>query len=185
MSKYFTGSGDDGTSGLLGEGRVTKDNPRLEAIGAIDEANAALGLVRATSKNLTTQEIITTIQRDLYKLMAEISATPENAAKFRTINFERVRWLEEQIASIGDGIEMPKEFILPGDTIVGGILDLARTIIRRSERRVSSLFHKGELENGELLRYLNRLSSFCYVLELSESRSSNDSRISLAKNEDK
>jgi cob(I)alamin adenosyltransferase len=185
MSKFFTGSGDDGTSGLLGEGRVTKDSPRLEAIGAIDEANAALGLVRATSKHLKTQEIIATIQRDLYKLMAEISATPENAAKFRKINSERVRWLEEQISLIGEGIEMPKEFILPGDTIVGGILDLSRTIIRRSERRVSGLFSRGELENTELLRYLNRLSSLCYVLELSESHTNDDSRISLAKNEDK
>ena len=184
MSKYFTRTGDDGTSGLLGDARVSKDDPRLEAVGAIDEANAALGLARATCKHFETREIILTIQRDLYQLMAEISATPDNAAQFRVINSERVRWLEEQTASIGEVIETPKDFILPGDTLTGGVLDLARTIVRRAERRVSSLYHQGGLENTELLRYLNRLSSLCFVLELWETLAVNDSRITLAKNED-
>ena len=185
MPKYFTRTGDDGTSGLLGDVRVPKDDPRLEAVGAVDEANAALGISRATCKQMKTREIITIIQHDLYKLMAEISATPENAARFRAIDGERVCWLEEQTAFIGGKIEMPKEFILPGDTLAGGNLNLARTIVRRAERRVSGLYHQGDLENPELLCYLNRLSSLCFVLGLWETKTAIQSRISLAKDEDK
>ena len=184
MSNFFTRMGDDGTSGLLGDARVSKDDPRIEAVGAIDEANAALGLVRATSRRPETREIVITIQRDLYKLMAEISATPDNAEKFRSIDGERVRWLERVTVSIGNEIDTPKEFIIPGDTPTGAILDLARTIIRRAERRVSSLYLKRDLDNPELLRYLNRLSSLCFVLELWEIQVENDSHITLSKEED-
>jgi len=184
MSNYFSKIGDDGATGLLGEGRVRKDDPRIEAIGTIDEANSALGIARAICKQQVTREIILLIQRDLYKLMSEISATPENAPRFRKIDMDRVKWLEEQADSIGEALVMPKEFILPGDTFVGGVLDLARTIIRRAERRVSTLFHQSVLKNDAILQYLNRLSSLCFVLELWETLSENDSQISLAKNED-
>lgn len=181
MSDYYTQTGDDGTSGLLGSGRVPKDHPRIEAIGAVDEANAALGLARVTCEDTKTKEIILEVQRDLYNLMAEVSATPENADRFRVIDANRVVWMEKQIEIIGERIQMPKEFIVPGDTKPGAVLDLARTIIRRAERRVNSLYQVGDIENKELLRYLNRLSSLCFVLELWENHFSNQSTISLAK----
>jgi len=181
MSDYFTKTGDDGTSGLLGDNRVPKDHPRLEAIGAIDEASAALGLARATSTDQKTQDVILTVQRDLYKLMAEVSATPSNAKKFRAIDANRVKWLEEKVEFFGKRLQIPKEFIVPGDTKPGAVLDLARTIIRRAERRVSSLYHEGDIVNQELLRYLNRVSSLCFVLELRETNISKKSTISIAK----
>ena len=102
--------------------------------------------------------------------MAEVAATPENAAKFRNIDSSNVDWLEKQTDSLNEKIDMPKEFILPGETKSGGALSLARTIARRAERRVAELFADGELENKELLRYLNRLSSLCFVLELIENQ---------------
>jgi cob(I)alamin adenosyltransferase len=172
MTKFYTRTGDDGTTGLLGEGRARKDSPRLEAVGAIDEANAALGVARAACLAPASPEIILKIQRDLYGLMAEVAATPENAARFRVIDEGRVTWLEAQIAAIESQVEPTNEFIVPGDTASGAALDLARAIVRRAERHVAGLHLDGELENPELQRYLNRLSSLCFVLELLETQQS-------------
>ena len=182
MSDYYTRTGDDGTSGLLGEGRVPKEHPRLETVGAIDESNAAFGVARAVCQSSQTREIILSIQRDLYHMMAEISATPENAAKFRKIDAQRVSWLEEQTDSIGKNIELPKEFIVPGDTQAGAALDLTRTIVRRAERRAAHYFHNGEIENPDILKYLNRLSSLCFVLEIWENQIERGQPPTLAKN---
>ena len=95
MSKYFTRTGDDGIIGLLGDQRVPKDHPLLEAIGSIDEANAVLGLARSSISDPGSVLMITTIQRDLYHIMTEISASPENAARFRKMDQQRVDWLEQ------------------------------------------------------------------------------------------
>jgi cob(I)alamin adenosyltransferase len=181
MTKFYTKSGDDGYTGLLGEGRVPKYDPRTEAVGSLDEATAALGMARAVCKAVQTAPILLTIQRDLYHLMAEISATPENAARFRKITPERVSWLEEQTDQISTLVTLPNEFIVPGDTPEGAALALARTMIRRAERRVAYLLHQGLVENPELLRYLNRLSSLCFVLELLENQVAGKSDPTLAK----
>ncbi len=168
IHKFYTTTGDDGSTGLLGEGRVPKDHPRLEAIGAIDEAGACLGLARAHARAPKTRAFLEEVQRHLYRLMAEVAATPENAARFRSIGTEQVTWLEGCIAEIEAAVPPPNAFILPGDTVSGAYLDLARTVVRRAERRLASLIRSGEVENRELLRYLNRLSSLCYALELLE-----------------
>lgn len=166
MSDYFTRTGDQGTTGLLGNQRVNKDHPRLEAVGVLDEANAALGMGRAFCSYPQVQQTLATIQGDLYHLMAEVAATPENAARFRAIDGNRVRWLEAQAEAFGRQFEMPKDFILPGGSPGAAVLDLARTVVRRAERRVSTLLQAGDLENPDLLPYLNRLSSLCFILEL-------------------
>ena len=183
MSNYYTRTGDDGTTGLLGEGRVPKHHPIPEAVGVSDEANAALGLARAHSSDPETTSLILQVQRDLYHIMAEIAATPENAARFRKIDDARVIWLEDKIESIGANIKMPGEFIVPGDSRVGAALALARTIVRRAERRVATLFFNHKMENRALLRYLNRLSSLCFLLELHEIRSDGTETPTLAKAE--
>jgi cob(I)alamin adenosyltransferase len=170
MTHFFTGKGDDGYTGLLGEGRVPKYHPRTEAVGAIDEATAALGVARSSSSSPDTREMIMSIQRDLYGLMAEVSATADNAARFRFVDASRVAWLEETTDAISSKVEMPNEFILTGDSPAGALIGLARTIVRRAERRVAELIHNDLIENGELLRYLNRLSSLCFVLELWENQ---------------
>jgi cob(I)alamin adenosyltransferase len=181
MTHFYTGKGDDGFTGLLGEERVPKYHPRTEAVGALDEATAALGMARSISSSPDTRAMIMTIQRDLYGLMAEISATADNAARFRSIDSARVAWLEEMADTLSSKIEIPKEFILPGDTPTGALFGLARTIVRRAERRVAELVHTGNLENLELLRYLNRLSSLCFVLELWENQLSGSASPTLAK----
>jgi cob(I)alamin adenosyltransferase len=102
--------------------------------------------------------------------MAEVAATPENADKFHFIDASRVAWLEEQTDALSEVVEMPKEFILPGDSLAGAALSLARAVIRRAERRVVELFDEQEVSNPDLQRYLNRLSSLCFVLELLENK---------------
>lgn len=181
MTHFYTRTGDDGYTGLLGEGRVPKYHDRTEAVGAVDEATAALGLARAISQGTESGPILLTVQRDLYNLMAEVSATLENAPRFRTIDQNRVGWLESQIARLESMVPMPKEFILPGDSAAGGAMAVARTIVRRAERRVAYLLHEDEIENAELLRYLNRLSSLCFVLELYENRAAGSDTPTLAK----
>lgn len=181
MSDFYTSRGDDGTTGILGGGRVPKDHPRPEAVGAIDEANAALGIARTACETSKSAELILTIQRDLYGLMGEVAATPKNAEKFRVIDADRVGWLEAQIADLSASVDPQSEFIVPGDTHAGAALDLARTIVRRAERRLATLWHAGEIENDQLLPYLNRLSSVCFVLELYENQAAGKSKPTLAK----
>ncbi len=177
---FYTSKGDDGTTNVLGEGRVAKYHARIEAVGTLDESTAALGLARAQCRDPRSSGILLEVQRDLYKLMSEVAATPENAEKFRFIDAGRVTWLEEQTDELSKLVEVPKGFILPGDSVAGAVLSLARTIVRRAERRVVELFDTQEIKNPELQRYLNRLSSLCFVLELLENKAAGN-KTTLAK----
>jgi cob(I)alamin adenosyltransferase len=168
MSPIHNRTGDDGTTGLLGEGRLPKYHPRVETLGVLDEASAALGLARALCKAPQTGTLLRDVQRDLYNLMAEVAATPENVQRFRSLDGQRVHWLESQAETIASIAPLPAEFILPGDSLSGAALALARTIVRRAERRAAELLATGELENRVLLQYLNRLSSLCFALEVLE-----------------
>lgn len=180
-TRYYTRGGDDGYTGLLGAGRVPKEDLRIEALGAVDEAGAALGVARAHARSAQAPELLLQAQRDLYGLMGEIAATPENAERFRAIDAQRVAWVEAQIDAIQAVAPPPGEFIVPGDTVNGAYLDVARTVVRRAERRVAALLHRGDIENAELLRYLNRLSSLCFVLEILENQAAGNTDISKAK----
>jgi cob(I)alamin adenosyltransferase len=102
--------------------------------------------------------------------MAEVGATPENAATFRSIDAARVQWLEAQTDALTRIVPVPNEFIVPGENPSGAAVSFARTLVRRAERRVAELYHAGGLENPQLLAYLNRLSSLCFVLELLENQ---------------
>jgi len=170
MTRFYTKKGDDGYTSLLGKGRAPKYDQRIETVGAIDEANAAIALARTLSKAPKTSPILVEIQRDLYHLMAEVAATPETASGFRKITPDRVAWLESQTDDLSTMLNVPDEFILPGDSTAGAATDLARTITRRAERHIAQLLHLKKLENQELLRYMNRLSSLLYVLELLENQ---------------
>jgi cob(I)alamin adenosyltransferase len=183
MSKFYTRGGDDGFTGRLGEGRVAKQDALIELLGTIDEASAAIGLARAMAKAGISRQVLLQVQRDLYHLMAEVSATPENAARFRKIDRGRVNWLEAQTDQISGAVNLPNEFIIPGDTQAGAAIALARTIVRRAERRLAGAVDDGGIENMDLLPYLNRLSSLCFVLELLENQAAGASQLTLAKKE--
>lgn len=161
---WYSTTGDDGTTSLLGEARVPKHYPQPEAYGTVDEASSALGLARALACQTEVRETILAVQRDLYRMMAELAATPAAAAQFRYIDAERVSWLGQRVNHFGAKVPMPREFVVAGNTPSGAALDLARTIVRRAERLVVKLMGDNLCENGEIVRYLNRLSSLCFVL---------------------
>lgn len=180
-SRFYTGRGDDGSTGLLGKGRVSKADPRIETLGAIDETTAALGVARAVCRSVEAAQLLVSIQRDLYNLMAEVAATEENVEKFRSIRAEHVAWLERHTDQISQMVELPREFIVPGDTPAGAALDVARTVVRRAERRLVRLSEQQLLSNPAILQYMNRLSSFCYVLELLENQLAGNTDLTQAK----
>ncbi len=180
MSPIYTRTGDDGATGLLGEGRLPKYHPRMETLGVLDEASAALGLARALCKIPRTEELLKEVQRDLYAIMAEVAAAPESVRQFQILDLQRVQWLESQADGITALAPLPGEFILPGDSLPGAALSLARTVVRRAERRAAELFDTGEIKNRVLLQYLNRLSSLCFALEIYENAQAGKP-ISLAK----
>ncbi len=181
MSPFFTTLGDEGYTGLLGEGRVPKYDLRMETLGTLDETTAVIGLARSVAHSEQTASLLLQVQRDLYLLMAEAAATPETAAQFQRISSEQVAWVEDWANTLSESILVPKEFILPGDSFAQAALDLARTVVRRAERRMAELIHKGAVSNPELLRYLNRLSSLIFILELHENQMGGHPSPTLAK----
>ncbi|MFN2198072.1 MAG: cob(I)yrinic acid a,c-diamide adenosyltransferase [Anaerolineales bacterium] len=181
MSSFYTRSGDDGYTSLLGNERVPKYDPRPEAYGDLDEASAALGLARSLVQTVESKGILEQIQRDLYGVMSEVAALPENAERFRVIGDAHVAWLETKTDELSVQVTLPNEFILPGDTVASAALALARTVTRRAERRVVKLTHEGELQNITIMQYLNRLSSLLFVLEIYENQAAGNSAPTLAK----
>jgi len=165
MAKVTTGTGDTGYTGLLGDQRVPKYDPRPDTFGTVDEATSALGLARAMIHDPKVKEIIYQIQQELYLLMGELATPPENYEKMglrMTVeHVQRLEVLEEQLKR---EVEIPNKFIIPGDTLDGAALDLARTIIRRAERMSVKLLHDGVIQNNEVVRYLNRLSDLVFIL---------------------
>ncbi len=181
MAPYFTRRGDDGYTGLLGDERFPKYDPRLETLGTLDEVTAALGMARAVCKLPASRKLMLQVQRDLYNLMAETAATTEMAERFHRIDSRHVGWLEEQVEAIGQAVDVPQGFTVPGDTWAGAVLDLGRVIIRRAERRMAEIYHRGDVKNAELLKYMNRLSSLTYFLELLENQAAGVAEPTLAK----
>lgn len=180
MAPLFTRKGDEGLTGLPGEANVSKSDPRLEALGAVDESTAALGLARVQCMVPETAEIVLHVQRDLYSLMAEIAASGKPSAQ-PLIGNELVAWLETQSERMVKVTSMPGGFIIPGDNLAGAALDLARTVVRRAERCVVRLVEQELLNNMNLVRYLNRLSSLIFILELVEINAAGKEKPTLAK----
>jgi cob(I)alamin adenosyltransferase len=175
-SQFYSRRGDEGYTGLLGPERVPKYDPRPEAYGTVDEAQAVLGLARATSPTARTREMLLAVQRDLYDLMAELAAAGQGDSPFAGgVTEAHVDQLESWIAELEERVAMPREFVIPGDSQSGAALHMARTIVRRAERSAVRLAHDGLLGNDQVLRYLNRLSSLLFVLACDEdSRTTGD-----------
>jgi cob(I)alamin adenosyltransferase len=182
-TKWYTGAGDDGYTGVLGRERVPKYSARPEAYGTVDEASAFLGLARAQARDTRTATLLLAIQRDLYAMMADLATLPETATRDPWLSAERLPWLEQMTDALGAEIEMPRAFIVSGDSVPGATLEVARTVVRRAERLVARLTHDGELRDDTPLRYLNRLSSLLFVIGRVEDRASGVERFTLATGE--
>lgn len=165
MAKVTTGTGDAGYTSLLGDQRVAKYDPLPDTFGTVDEATSALGLARATTADIKARETILQMQQDLYVLMADLATPAANrAAVGMAITRERVAWLETIEDALKAEVEIPNKFIIPGDSLDGAALDVARTVIRRAERMATRLLHEGVITNIEVIRYLNRLSDAVFIL---------------------
>jgi cob(I)alamin adenosyltransferase len=135
----------------------------------VDEAQAAIGLARASGCTPQTEAILLAIQRDLHTLMAELAAAGDDDSPFAGgVTSGHLEQLEGWLGRLEVQVKMSKEFVVPGDSRVGAALHLARTVVRRAERRAVRLMHDGILANHLVVRYLNRLSSLLYVLALAE-----------------
>jgi cob(I)alamin adenosyltransferase len=158
LTKIYTRTGDDGTTGLSDGSRVKKNSPRMQAIGAIDETNSVLGvLVAELPAGDALAAMFTTIQHDLFDLGGELSIP--GAAMIDAI---RVAWLEEQTDGLNQALPPLKNFILPGGNRAAAFCHLARTICRRAERDLVGLA-ESEAVNDEGRRFLNRLSDLLFV----------------------
>lgn len=165
MARVTTKTGDEGYTGLLGRERVPKNHPLIEAVGAIDEADSSLGLARAQLSNPHLQDMILQVQKTLYTMMAELTTPPENYAKVDwKITEQDVAGLETWLAELKEQVEIGKEFVVPGATVAGAALDVARTVVRRGERQVVALYLAHDIPNAQVMRYLNRLSDLLFVM---------------------
>ncbi len=162
MTKFYTGRGDDGTTDLLGA-RVMKDDARVEALGGLDEASSAIGLGRSLASDEQVREDLVAVQRDLYRIMAELAFTAELRPPSYELAPDRVRWLEAETDRLAATVDLPAEFILPGESTPGAALDVARTVVRRAERQVVSLARGDHGVSEAILSYLNRLSSLLFI----------------------
>jgi len=160
----LSGTGDDGTTGLLGGSRVSKDDPRIEAFGTLDEASSALGLARALTPHKEVASICEEMQRGLYAVGAELGTNPAAERVFVVTGDAQIGRLEQLIAQLEAEVTMPDGFILPGATAASAAIDLARSITRRAERRCVTLENAGGLDNPAVRRWLNRLSLVLFVL---------------------
>ena len=184
QSKFYTGRGDDGYTGLLGPERVPKYDPRPEAYGTVDEVQAAMGLARASGCGQRTGEILLEVQQNLHPMMAELAAAGQADSPFAgSIGSGHVEQLEAWIDELERETTMPREFVVPGDSYPGAALHLARTVTRRAERLTIRLVHKELLANDQIARYLNRLSSLLMVLAHYDDRAATSQAPALVREE--
>jgi cob(I)alamin adenosyltransferase len=166
--RIYTRTGDDGTTGLLYGGRVSKSHPAAEAYGTVDETVAAMGLARALSDSPLLQEAVLETQRGLFVVGADLATNPTQRGKLKggvsLVTPEMVERLEGVIDRTTEEHPLPDHFVVPGATPVSAALDLARATCRRAERRAIELRDSGGEVNPEAIRYLNRLSDLLFVL---------------------
>jgi cob(I)alamin adenosyltransferase len=165
-----TKTGDKGETSLMYGRRLSKADPRVDAYGCVDELSAALGLARSVASDKFISDQISAVQKDLVVIMGELATAPVDRERYLKDGFHlTTSELVDRITAVIFDLEKdqslyPKDWVIPGGTPVSAALDFARTTCRRAERRIAT-FSAGEDEfNPEILRYLNRLSDFCWIL---------------------
>jgi cob(I)alamin adenosyltransferase len=173
--RIYTRKGDTGTTGLLfGGDRMSKADLRTDTYGTTDEAVSALGLARAALGASTDrtearlEELIVRLQRELFVVGAELATHVDRRDRLTDgatrVTDDMVAALEGEIDDLETLVEQPKEFVLPGETMTGAALDLARSTVRRAERRAVALTEAGGLPHSRVVPYLNRLADLLFVM---------------------
>jgi len=161
----FSTKGDQGETSLLGGQRIPKYDLRPETYGTLDEASSALGIAKAMTDSPRITRAITTAQEAMLVIGAELSALPEDYVKLKTkITDDDVTKLEDIIDDLQRDVELQKEFVLPGETVIAAQIDLGRTIVRRAERKAAKLKSEGMIPNETINTYLNRLADMLFTL---------------------
>ena len=163
--KIYTRKGDDGTTGLLYGGRVAKDDPLPSAYGDVDEAQAFLGLARAEAdRGSELDDLLVHLERDLWVLMADLATEAPNRSKLTAgaslVTPAMVDDLEDKIDGLSARFELPKDFVVPGESRVAALLDVARTVVRRAERHALAAADPA----SHAVPYLNRLSDLLWTM---------------------
>jgi cob(I)alamin adenosyltransferase len=168
MPRIYTKAGDDGTTGLLYGGRISKADPATEAYGTTDEAVAVLGLARSLTEDAALADRLLSLQRQLFVVGADLASNPDERGKLQPgvslVTDGEVDGLEKWIDELVTAHPLPNAFIVPGANPVSACLDVARSVVRRAERRVVDLREGGAEVNHAVVRYLNRLSDLLFVL---------------------
>jgi cob(I)alamin adenosyltransferase len=170
VTRIYTRKGDDGSTSLWYGGRVAKTDPRTEAYGSLDEANAALGVARSLcgGDHAELSAEILNLQQELFVAGAELATAPDASMRLEEgvsrITDEMVDALEPVIDRYMDRVELPPQFVIPGGTQLSAQLDVARTAIRRAERRLVALKQADGLASDAVLRYLNRASDLAFAM---------------------
>jgi cob(I)alamin adenosyltransferase len=164
-----TRTGDAGTTGLMYNRRVSKGHPRVEACGSVDELNSALGLARAVAVQDSVREPLQAVQRDLVTIMGELATLPEDLERYVQDGFARVTpaltaHLDQWVQTLESNQVAFKGWATPGASTSAAALDVARTVCRRAERRVCALHEAAQLQNSEIIVYLNRLSDALWLM---------------------
>ena len=173
--RIYTRKGDTGTTGLLfGGARVSKADLRTDAYGTTDEAVSALGLARASIGSATDrtearlEELILRLQRELFVVGAELATHADRRHRLTDgvsrVTVDMTTALEREIDELEELVEQPTEFVVPGESMTGAGLDLARSTIRRAERRAVALAESGGLPDSQVVPYLNRLADLLFVM---------------------
>lgn len=167
IHKVYTRTGDEGMTGLVGGERVPKDSLRIESYGTVDELQSVLGMLRAALSESGSREIVGhvhRVQQDLFDLGSTLSTSPQHADRVKNpITVERIGWLEETMDRWNEELPPLRSFVLSGGGRFSALAHVARTVCRRCERIVLRLAREEEVP-AEVLRYLNRLSDFLFVL---------------------
>ncbi len=166
--KIYTKRGDKGETGLLYGGRVRKTDARVNAYGTLDEAVSFMGMARAICSDEEVAGYIIRVQREMFTVGAELATDSDSLdllrKHFTTVTPEMTRRLEADIDALGERVDLPRAFIIPGGSPLSAALDAARSTVRRAERATVGLYDAEQLENKEILRYLNRLADFLFML---------------------
>jgi cob(I)alamin adenosyltransferase len=165
VTRLWTGKGDDGTSGLYFGGREPKTSIRFDAVGSVDEAQAAIGLARAgLAGRADLDDVLVAGERDLWVLMAELATDDANRHKLvdgaSMVSAEMLATLETAIEAVAARFDLPNEFVVPGQDRASALLDVARTVVRRAERSAAAVAVPG----SHVIPYLNRLSTLLWTL---------------------
>lgn len=171
-ARVTTRTGDGGETSLFGKGRVRKTDPRIAALGDLDEAQSAIGVARAMVTKSTVGRQLLELQRGLYVAMSEVATPPEDLARLKTrLDGAAVVKLDSALEELKKRTPIEGRFVIPGEDPVSAALDHARTVARRAERSVVACFDAGTLSGDVLLPWLNRLSDLLFVLARSVERS--------------